>query len=174
MSCLLCATIIKKWKCTFIPVFYFPISRIYPLTILLTGKQVGTSYTHNHCHRGKQNVFCVQCCQFIFAPWSVKWKLRLVSTLSLPSLSFHQICVVLRQHPVMPSSASSVTRYFIIKMRSRPGPQRGQEGSVPLTCKNIIWEPSISHCISEAGDYQPFHQCVMTIVTFLRFRKSLQ
>ena len=66
----------------------FPISRICPaLTILLSGKQVGTSYTHNHCHRGKQNVFCVQFSQFISAPSSVKWKLQLVSTLSLSPLS---------------------------------------------------------------------------------------
>ena len=48
---------------------FFPISRIYLAhTILLSGKQVETSYTHNHCHRGKQNVFCVQLSQFIFAP----------------------------------------------------------------------------------------------------------
>ena len=69
---------------------------------------------------------------------------------------------------MMPSGASTVTRYFIIKMRSRPGTARGQEGSVPLTCKNIISEPSISPCISEARDYQPFHQYVMMVVTFLR------
>lgn len=92
----------------------------------------------------------------------------------LSPLSFdHQICVVLRQHPVMPRWPRTVTRYFIIKMRSRPGTPRGQEGSVPLTCKNIISEPSISPCISKAGVYLPFHQYVMMAVTILRFWKSL-